>query len=190
MVEFAGWHMPLWFTSIIKEHLAVRNAVGIFDVTHMGRMLITGKDSCSLLQYVTTNNVEKLKVNRLHYSMVCNPFGGIKDDVMILRLEEEKYLLICNASNREKIFDWLNLHAQNYEVKVENVSDEVPMFALQGPLAEKTLQKLVEAAVEGASDPLVGVAENVIVGQQIPMGTGLVEVYMSMPEKVGRRREG
>jgi len=145
MVEFAGWHMPLCFTSIIKEHLAVRNAVGIFDVTHMGRMLITGKDSCSLLQYVTTNNVEKLKVNRLHYSMVCNPFGGIKDDVMILRLEEEKYLLICNASNREKIFDWLNLHAQNYEVKVENVSDEVPMFALQGPLAEKTLQKLVEA---------------------------------------------
>ncbi len=145
MVDFAGWHMPLWFESIIKEHLAVRNAVGIFDVTHMGRMLITGKDSCSFLQYVTTNNVEKLKVKRLHYSTICNPSGGIKDDIMLLRLEEEKYLLICNASNREKIFNWLKQHAEKYQVQVENISDEVPMFALQGPLAEKTLQKLVEA---------------------------------------------
>lgn len=144
MIEFVGWHMPVWFTSIIEEHLAVRNAVGIFDVTHMGRMLITGKDSLNFLQYVTTNNVEKLRVKRLHYTLICNPSGGIKDDAMLLRLEEEKYLLVCNASNREKIYNWLKEHSKKFNVKVEDVSDQVPMLALQGPLAEKTLQKLVE----------------------------------------------
>ncbi len=144
MTEFAGWHMPLWFDSIIKEHLAVRNNVGIFDVTHMGRMLITGKDAQSFLQYITVNNVEKLKVRRLHYSLICNSNGGIKDDIMLLRIEEEKYLLICNAANREKIYNWLIENSKKFNVNIENVSDEVPMFALQGPLAEKTLQKIVD----------------------------------------------
>ena len=114
MIDFAGWHMPVWFKSIIEEHLAVRNRVGIFDVTHMGRMLITGKDATSFLNYVTTNNVERLKVGRLHYSTICNPHGGMKDDIMLQRYEEEKYLLVCNASNREKIYNYtLSLDVKN-----------------------------------------------------------------------------
>ena len=144
MTEFAGWHMPVWFESIIKEHLAVRNRVGIFDVTHMGRFIISGVDSTHLLQYITVNNVEKLKVGRLHYSLICNEEGGIKDDIMLLRLEEERFLLICNASNREKIENWLISKSKDYKVSIENVSDEVPMFAIQGPLAEETLQKIVD----------------------------------------------
>ncbi|MCS7374664.1 MAG: glycine cleavage system aminomethyltransferase GcvT [archaeon GB-1867-097] len=144
MIEFAGWHMPVWFTSIVKEHLAVREKVGIFDVTHMGRILITGKDAESFLNHITTNNVEKLKVKRLHYSTICNPNGGIKDDIMLQKAEEERFILVCNASNREKIYNWIIKNSKEYEVKIENVSDQVPMFAIQGPYAEKTMQKVVD----------------------------------------------
>ena len=94
--------------------------------------------------YVATNNVERLKVGRLHYSTICNPHGGIKDDIMLQRYEEEKYLLVCNASNREKIYNWLNENVGEYNVNIENVSDMIPMFAIQGPYSEETLQKLVD----------------------------------------------
>jgi len=144
MIEFVGWKMPLWFTSITEEHLAVRNKAGIFDVSHMGRMLIEGKDSTHFLNYVTTNNVEKLKQGRMHYSTICNQNGGIKDDVMLQRITEEKYVLITNASNREKIYNWLIQNSKGYEVKIEDVTFEVPMLAIQGPYAEKIMQKIVE----------------------------------------------
>lgn len=144
IIDFAGWKMPLWFTNISEEHLAVRNNVGIFDVSHMGRMLIEGVDSTQFLNYVTTNDVEKLRVNRMHYSLICNENGGIKDDIMLQKISEEKYVLICNASNREKIYNWLMQKSMGFNVKIEDVTFEVPMIALQGPYAEKTLQKLVD----------------------------------------------
>lgn len=144
IIDFVGWKMPLWFTSISEEHLAVRNNVGIFDVSHMGRMLIEGVDSTQFLNYVTTNDVEKLRVNRIHYSLICNENGGIKDDIMLQKITEERYVLICNASNREKIYNWLMQKSRGFNVKIEDVTFEVPMIALQGPYAEKTLQKLVD----------------------------------------------
>ncbi|MEM3542715.1 MAG: glycine cleavage system aminomethyltransferase GcvT [Candidatus Methanomethylicia archaeon] len=144
IINFVGWKMPLWFTNISEEHLAVRNNVGIFDVSHMGRMLIEGVDSTQFLNYVTTNDVEKLRVNRMHYSLICNENGGIKDDIMLQKISEEKYVLICNASNREKIYNWLMQKSMGFNVKIEDVTFEVPMIALQGPYAEKTLQKLVD----------------------------------------------
>jgi len=144
IIDFVGWKMPLWFTNISEEHLAVRNNVGIFDVSHMGRMLIEGVDSTQFLNYVTTNDVEKLRVNRMHYSLICNENGGIKDDIMLQKISEEKYVLICNASNREKIYNWLMQKSMGFNVKIEDVTFEVPMIALQGPYAEKTLQKLVD----------------------------------------------
>lgn len=144
IIDFVGWKMPLWFTNITEEHLAVRNNLGIFDVSHMGRMLIEGVDATQFLNYVTTNNVETLKVNRMHYSTICNERGGIKDDIMLQKIEEEKYVLICNASNREKIYNWLIQKSKGYNVKIEDVTFDVPMLAVQGPYAEKTLNKIVD----------------------------------------------
>ncbi|MEM2136862.1 MAG: glycine cleavage system aminomethyltransferase GcvT [Candidatus Methanomethylicia archaeon] len=144
MIDFAGWKMPIWFTNITEEHLAVRNNVGIFDVSHMGRILIEGRDATPLLNHLTTNDAEKLKVGRLHYSTICNQNGGIKDDIMLQKILEEKYILICNASNREKIYNWIMQNSKGYNVRIEDVTFEVPMLAIQGPYAEKTLQKIVD----------------------------------------------
>ncbi|MEM2366749.1 MAG: glycine cleavage system aminomethyltransferase GcvT [Candidatus Bathyarchaeia archaeon] len=145
MMEFAGFEMPLWYKGITEEHLAVRNSVGIFDVSHMGRVIITGKDAASFLNYVITNDVTALTPNSALYSVMCNENGGIIDDFVVSRLEEEKFLLVPNATNREKDFNWLVKKAEGFNVKIEDVSDKAAMFAVQGPNAEKTLQKICTA---------------------------------------------
>ncbi|MEM3617201.1 MAG: glycine cleavage system aminomethyltransferase GcvT [Candidatus Bathyarchaeia archaeon] len=142
MTEFAGFEMPLWYKGITEEHLAVRNSVGVFDVSHMGRVIITGKDAVSFLNYVITNDVTALTPNSALYSVMCNEKGGIIDDFVVSRLEEEKFLLVPNATNREKDFNWLVKKAEGFNVEVEDVSDKVAMFAVQGPNAEKTLQTI------------------------------------------------
>jgi aminomethyltransferase len=142
MTEFAGFEMPLWYKGITEEHLAVRNNVGIFDVSHMGRVIITGKDAASFLNYVITNDVTALKPNSALYSVMCNENGGIIDDFVVSCLEEEKFLLVPNATNREKDFNWLVKKAKDFNVKIEDISDKAAMFAVQGPNAEKTLQKI------------------------------------------------
>jgi len=145
MTEFAGFEMPLWYKGVTEEHLAVRNNVGIFDVSHMGRVIITGKDAVSFLNYVITNDVTTLTLNSALYSVMCNENGGIIDDFVVSRLEEEKFLLVPNATNREKDYNWLVKKAEDFKVKIEDVSDHVAMFAVQGPNAEKTLQKICTA---------------------------------------------
>jgi len=134
--------MPLWYKNITPEHLAVRNNVGIFDITHMGRSLVTGKDAEKFLNYVTTNDVTKLTPLSAHYTTFCNEQGGIKDDFVLSRLEQEKFLAVYNAANREKDYEWLVRYSERFDVKVEDVSDNIAMFAVQGPKAEKTLQKI------------------------------------------------
>ncbi len=145
MTEFAGFEMPLWYKGITEEHMAVRNSVGIFDVSHMGRVIITGKDALNFLNYVITNDVAALTPNSALYSVMCNENGGIIDDFVVSYLEEEKFLLVPNATNREKDFNWLVKNAEGFNVKIEDVSDKVAMFAVQGPNAEKTLQKICTA---------------------------------------------
>ncbi|MEA2090071.1 MAG: glycine cleavage system aminomethyltransferase GcvT, partial [Thermoproteota archaeon] len=142
IVPFAGFEMPESYKGIMSEHMAVRNNVGVFDITHMGRALITGLEAESFLNYVTTNNVAKLKTLDAHYSTMCNEHGGIKDDFVLSRLEQEKFFIVYNASNRAKDFEWLTEQSRKFNVKVEDVSDKVAMFALQGPKAEETLQKI------------------------------------------------
>jgi aminomethyltransferase len=142
MEPFAGFEMPLWYKDIKPEHLAVRNGVGIFDVTHMGRSLITGQDAEKFLNYVVTNNVANLTLLSAQYSVMCNEHGGIKDDFVVSRLEPEKFLMTYNAANREKDYKWLTQNAAKFNAKIEDVSDKIALFAVQGPKAEKTLQKI------------------------------------------------
>jgi aminomethyltransferase len=142
MTAFAGFEMPLYYKDISPEHLAVRNSVGIFDISHMGRVIVTGADVEQFLNYVITNDVSTLQPNAAQYSVMCNESGGILDDFVVYRIEKEKFLLIPNASNREKDYNWLIKHSKNYKVKVEDVSDDVAMFAVQGPNAAQTLQQI------------------------------------------------
>jgi aminomethyltransferase len=142
MTTFAGFEMPLWYKGIVQEHLAVRNSVGVFDVSHMGRVIITGKDSEHFLNHVITNDVSTLTPNTALYSVMCNENGGIVDDFVVSRIGEEKFLLVPNATNREKDYNWLTKHAEGYNVKIEDFSDKSAMLAVQGPNAEKALQKI------------------------------------------------
>jgi aminomethyltransferase len=142
LTVFAGFEMPLYYKDIVPEHLAVRNRVGIFDISHMGRVMIKGIDSERFLNYVITNDVSTLQPNAAQYSVMCGESGGIIDDFVYYRLESEKFLVVSNASNREKDYDWLVKNARGFNVEIENISDDVAMFAVQGPNAEKTLQKI------------------------------------------------
>jgi len=144
MTEFAGFDMPIWYKGIISEHLAVRNSVGIFDITHMGRTLVTGARSEEFLNYVTTNDATSLTPLSAHYSTFCNEQGGIKDDFVLSRLEQKNFFIVYNAANRTKDYEWLSKNAQSYSVKVEDVSDNIAMFAVQGPKAQQTLQKIAD----------------------------------------------
>ncbi|HKZ93406.1 MAG TPA: glycine cleavage system aminomethyltransferase GcvT [Candidatus Bathyarchaeia archaeon] len=147
MVEFAGFDMPLWYKGTIPEHMAVRTHVGLFDITHMGRAVVTGSKSEAFLNYVTTNDVSVLMPCNAQYSTMCNENGGIKDDFIVSRLEQEKFLAVYNAANREKDFKWLVQNAKAFNAKVEDVSDNVAMFAVQGPSAQQVLEKIAGAGV-------------------------------------------
>jgi aminomethyltransferase len=142
LTEFAGFEMPLYFRGIIPEHLAVRNGVGAFDISHMGRVMITGADSERFLNYVITNDVTKLAPRNAQYSVMCTESGGIIDDFVVYRLETERFLAVFNASNREKDYAWLLRNVKNSCVEIRNVSDDVAMLAVQGPSAAKTLQEI------------------------------------------------
>ena len=121
LIDFGGWEMPVTYRGIRDEHLHTRGAGSIFDVSHMGRILISGPDAEALLQYVCTRNVEKLKVGRSGYSHICNQHGGIMDDVIVSRYEKY-FLVVCNASNREKIVAHFGRHAEGREVTLEDVT--------------------------------------------------------------------
>ncbi len=142
MTEFAGFDMPLYYKGIGPEHLAVRNGVGIFDISHMGRVNVSGTDAEQFLNYVMTNDVSMLNPNAAQYSVMCNESGGILDDFVVYRMGREKFLAVFNASNCEKDYNWLTKNSKGYKVDTEDVSDDVAMFSVQGPNAAKTLQQI------------------------------------------------
>ncbi len=144
LTDFAGFRMPLWYDSIVAECLAVRNNVGMFDISHMGRVFVSGPDAEKYLNYLTTNNIAAVKPNHAQYTLICNSGGGIKDDLVILKLDGKEYLVVINAGNRDKDYAWLKENSKSFDVKLNNVSDEVAMISVQGPKAVSTIQKLVE----------------------------------------------
>ena len=139
IVEYAGYDLSVWFEGIIPECQHVRNNCGIFDVSHMGRVIVEGKKAESFLNHLTTNDVSKLDVGRGQYSLLCNPKGGIMDDLTIFRLGSQRYLVVYNAANREKNWNWLVKNKPVTELALSDVSDNVAMFAVQGPRAGTVL---------------------------------------------------
>lgn len=142
-IDFGGWELPVQFSSIKEEHEAVRTKAGLFDVSHMGEIEVKGDNSLPYLQKMMTNDVSKLKIGGAQYTAMCYENGGTVDDLLIYKLAENDYLLVVNASNIEKDFDWLQQHVEE-GVSLNNISEGMAQLALQGPLAEQVLQKLVD----------------------------------------------
>jgi aminomethyltransferase len=143
LVDFAGWDMPIQYSGVVDEYQAVRTRAGLFDVSHMGRISLTGPGSTAFLQRVTTNDLSKLAIGQSHYSMVCNERGGIKDDIFIYAVGPDEFLVCVNASNREKIVGWMQRHVTSTEhCRVDDRSDELAQLALQGPASRDVLSEL------------------------------------------------
>ncbi|HSJ36613.1 MAG TPA: glycine cleavage system aminomethyltransferase GcvT [Planococcus sp. (in: firmicutes)] len=142
-IDFGGWELPVQFSSIKEEHEAVRTKAGLFDVSHMGEILVTGPNSLAFLQNLLTNDISKIKHGQAQYTAMCYPDGGTVDDLLTYRIDEEHFMLVVNASNIEKDFEWMQKHSIE-GVTLENVSDQYGLLALQGPLAETVLQRLTD----------------------------------------------
>jgi aminomethyltransferase len=142
MVPFAGFNMPVLYDNLIQEHLTVRNAMGVFDVSHMGEVWIEGPKAFDLVSWITTNDVASLYDGRVQYSCMPNNTGGIVDDLLVYRFNAEKYLLVINAGNIEKDLHWINEQNRNFGATITNVSDDYSLLAIQGPKAAEALQKL------------------------------------------------
>jgi aminomethyltransferase len=143
MVPFAGYNMPVSYEGIIQEHHTVRNDVGVFDVSHMGEFLLEGEGALDLIQKVTSNDASVLFDGKVQYSCMPNGKGGIVDDLLVYRMSATKYLLVVNASNIEKDWNWISSH-NSFGVKMTNISDDMSLLAVQGPKAAQALQSLTQ----------------------------------------------
>jgi aminomethyltransferase len=146
IVEFAGYEMPIQYSSIISEHKAVRDSVGVFDVSHMGEVFVKGENALDFVQYITVNDASKLFPGRVQYSAMCYEDGGIVDDLLVYRISQNEFLLVINASNIEKDFAWMQKN-NKFGVELTNRSDEFSLLAVQGPNSLKTLQKLTDTSI-------------------------------------------
>ncbi|MEH7494517.1 glycine cleavage system aminomethyltransferase GcvT [Neobacillus niacini] len=140
-IDFGGWELPVQFSSIKEEHEAVRTKAGLFDVSHMGEVIVTGPDSLAYLQKMLTNDISKINNGGAQYNAMCYENGGTVDDLLVYKLKDNHYLLVVNASNIDKDYKWLEDHLEG-DVSIDNLSEKMAQLALQGPLAEKALQKL------------------------------------------------
>ena len=182
MVPFAGYNMPVRYTSDIEEHMTVRNGVGVFDVSHMGEFLLRGENALELIQKVTSNDASKLEPGKAQYSCLPNSSGGIVDDLIVYMIKDNEYLLVVNASNIEKDWEWIASH-NHFGVEMENASDDYSLFAIQGPKAVGVLQKLTDTDLSEikfyhfALGIFAGV-DNVIMSNTGYTGSGGFEIYV------------
>lgn len=181
MVPFAGYNMPVSYTGLNDEHHAVRNSVGVFDVSHMGEFILKGTNALNLIQKVTSNDASVLTDGKAQYSCLPNANGGIVDDLIVYRIDAETYMLVVNASNIEKDWNWIKQN-DTWNVDMKNISDDTSLLAIQGPNALKTLQKLTDvnlseipyySFVKGKFDGV----ENVVISNTGYTGAGGFEIY-------------
>lgn len=181
MVPFAGYNMPVQYEGINAEHAIVRNGVGVFDVSHMGEFILKGDNALDLIQRVTSNDASKLYDGKVQYSCLPNEDGGIVDDLLVYRIDEKTYMLVVNASNIEKDWNWIQKY-NDQEVEMHNISDQTSLLAIQGPKAAEALQSLTEvnlAAMEYYSfvkGRFAGI-DNVIISATGYTGAGGFEIY-------------
>lgn len=165
IVPFAGWEMPIQYSGIIDEHKTVRDKVGIFDVSHMGQIFISGKDVVSFLQSIVPQNIAKLKDNKAVYCQFTKEDGGMVDDLIVYKLEDEKFLLIVNASRIDEDYNWIVQNKNNYDVNIDNQSDHYSVIALQGKHATDMLNDL--GITQNKQPERFSIKEIVILGQHI-----------------------
>src|SRR5690625_2494606 len=144
IVDYAGWLLPIQYEGLVIEHNAVRERAGIFDVSHMGLIQVEGRDALAFLDYLMTNNINRIKRNQIIYTFMCYPDGGVVDDLLVYKHHKEKFLLVVNAANLEKDLEWIEENKNNYQVEIEDITEEISILALQGPEAESILQGLTE----------------------------------------------
>jgi aminomethyltransferase len=152
MVDFGGWDMPVEYSGLIAEHLAVRTGVGVFDVSHMGDIQLRGPESLAAVQHLSMNDASKLQVGQAHYSAMLYPQGTFVDDIIVHKLSDNDYLLVINAGTREKDFQWVKTNAQRFHCHVSDYSDYYTQLAIQGPRAAEVLAKLTStdlSAIKG-----------------------------------------
>lgn len=186
MVPFAGYNMPVQYEGVNAEHETVRNAVGVFDVSHMGEFLLTGENALALIQKVATNDAATLTIGRAQYSCMPNGKGGIVDDLIIYRMKEEQYLLVVNASNIEKDWNWISSH-NDLGVEMKNLSDDYSLLAIQGPKAVEAMQALTSIDLSEINYYHFEVAdfagiEHVIISATGYTGSGGFEIYCKNSE--------
>ncbi len=181
MVPFAGYNMPVSYSGLNDEHATVRNAVGVFDVSHMGEFILKGDKALDLIQRVTSNDASVLTDGKAQYSCLPNNDGGIVDDLLVYRIDEKTYMLVVNASNIDKDWNWISKH--NTEgVDMKNISEETSLLAIQGPSAMATLQKLTDVKLDDipyysfAKGKFNGI-DNVVISNTGYTGAGGFELY-------------
>ena len=183
IVDFAGFLMPVSYTSVNEEHLHVRNNVGVFDVSHMGEIEISGSNSLNLVQYLCSNDISKLKIGKAQYNCLTNDNGGIIDDLIVYRVESEKYLLIVNASNILKDWEWINKQNIKFNSLIVNLSDKLSLLAVQGPKAQALCQKFTSEDLSLLPNysfiisSFAGI-ENIIISKTGYTGSGGFELYI------------
>jgi aminomethyltransferase len=186
ILPFAGYNMPILYEGVNAEHEVVRNAVGVFDVSHMGEFLLSGPNALALIQKVTSNDASTLTVGRAQYSCLPNNDGGIVDDLIIYKMKEEQYLLVVNASNIDKDWEWISSH-NDLGVEMKNISDDYSLLAIQGPKAVEAMQTLTSVDLSTIQyyhfevGDFAGI-ENVIISATGYTGSGGFEIYCKNTE--------
>ena len=181
MVEFAGYNMPVSYSGLNDEHMTVRSAVGVFDVSHMGEFILKGEHALDLIQKVTSNDASVLTDGKAQYSCLPNEKGGIVDDLIVYRIDAKTYMLVVNASNIDKDWNWIKSH-DTWGVEMHNISEKTSLLAIQGPKAMDTLQKLTD--IKLADIPYYAFAkgkfngvDNVVISNTGYTGAGGFEIY-------------
>ena len=182
MTNFAGFEMPISYGSIMNEHKCVRNSVGVFDVSHMGEFIVEGENAENFLQFCCSNDIKKLFVGRAQYNYFPNLNGGIIDDLIVYKLEENKYLLVVNASNIQKDWEHLNSLNKNFNAELKNISNNISLLSVQGPNSSKLLNKISDFNFETSKNYMnyltnIAGIEKVIVTSTGYTGAGGYEIY-------------
>ena len=182
MAEFAGYNMPIVYSSIKEEHDAVRTGVGVFDVSHMGEFFVEGPEARKLIQYITSNDANKIIPGQAQYSCLPNEEGGIVDDLIIYCFNDEKFLLVVNASNMKKDWNWISSH-NNFDATLRDVSSDYTLLAIQGPKAAEAMQGLTEVSLSQQkyytfSEGNFGSAKDAIISATGYTGSGGFEIYI------------